>query len=179
MLQIDKKDCTVIGYVQKPHGIKGEVVVVLDDEFIETFDSAEYFFIEVEGGLVPYFISEEGLRNRNNESVIIKFDFVNSQTKAKELAECKLFVLNRELVETEYTEVYSELIGMKVIDKKAGEIGTISRIDDFSGNVVITVVYPRAEILIPLSDDIITEIDEKNKKIHLTCPEGLIDIYLE
>lgn len=179
MLQIDKKDCTAIGYVQKPHGIKGEVIVVIDDEFVDSFDSAEYFFVELDGGLVPFFISEEGLRYRNNESVIVKFDFVDSQDKAKELAGCKIFAFNRDLTEPEYPEIYSSLIGMKVFDKKSGELGKISRIDDFSGNVVITVANPRAEILIPLSENIITKIDEKNKKLFLTCPEGLIDIYLE
>ena len=177
MLQIDKKDCTSIGYVQKPHGLKGEVILVFEDEFADTFDSAEYFFIEVDGGLVPFFIGEEGLRYRNNESIIVKFDFVDSQDKAKELAGCKLFVFNRDLVEPELSENY--LIGMKVIDHNRGDIGKINRIDDFSGNVVITVAHPHAEILIPLSEDIITKIDEKNKKLFLTCPEGLIDIYLE
>ena len=179
MLQIDKKDFTTIGYIQKPHGIKGEVIVVFEDEFTDTFDSAEHFFVELDGGLVPFFISEEGLRYRNNESVIIKFDFVDSQEKAKELAGCKLFVSNSDLLEPEYTEIYSSLIGLNVIDKKSGDLGKISRIDDFSGNVVITVAHSQTEILIPLSENIITKIDEKNKKLFLTCPEGLIDIYLE
>lgn len=178
MLQIDKKNCTPVGFVQKPHGIKGEVIVIFDNEFGETIESAEYFFAEIDGGLVPFFISEEGLRFRNNESAIIKFDLVNSQVKAKELLGCKLFVFNDDIIETEVTEIDSELIGMMVIDNKSGEIGTISRIDDFSGNVVITVVHPRAEILIPLSDNIILNIDKENKKLFLDCPVGLIDIYL-
>lgn len=179
MHQIDKKDCTSIGYIQKPHGLKGEVVVIFEDEFADTFDSADYFFIEIDGGLVPFFIEEDGLRYRNNESIIIKFDFVDSQLKAKELAGCKIFVFNSDLIEPEYPEIYSGLIGMRVIDKKSGDIGTINRIDDFSGNVVITVSHPRTEILIPLSENIIMKIDETNRKLYLNCPEGLINIYLE
>lgn len=179
MLQIDKKDCTAIGYVQKPHGLKGEVIVIFEDEFLDTLDSADYFFIEVDGGLVPFFIGAEGLRYRNNESIIVKFDFVNSQGKAKELAGCKLFVFNSDLIEPEYPEIYTSLIGMNVIDNRKGDLGKIIRIDDFSGNVVITVAHSRAEILIPLSENIIKKIDDKNKKLYLTCPDGLIDIYLE
>jgi 16S rRNA processing protein RimM len=179
MLQIDKMDCSAIGYIQKPHGIKGEVVVVFDDGSSDAYDSLVYFFVELDGGLVPFFISDEGLRFRNNESVIVKFDFVDSQEKAKELAGCNLFVLNSDLIEPESPEIHSELIGMNVIDNKSGELGKIIRIDDFSGNVVITVAHPRAEILIPLSDDIITGIDDKKRKIFLTCPDGLIEIYLE
>lgn len=179
MHQLDKKDCTQVGYIQKPHGTKGEVIVVFEDEFIETIESAEYFFIEIDGGLVPFFISEEDLRYKNNESVIVKFDYVNSPSKAKELTGCNLFVFNRELGEQDYPVTYSSLIGMTVIDQSSGDLGKISRIDDFSGNVVITVMHSSAEILIPLSDHIIKGIDEMNKKLYLTCPEGLVDIYVE
>ena len=178
MLQLDKKDCIQVGYVQKPHGSKGEVTIFVEEEYSKILDSAEYLFIEIDGGLVPFFISQEGLRYKNNESVIVKFDYVNTSLKAKELTGCKLFVSNRNLGETEYPETYSHMIGMNLIDQIRGDLGKISRIDDFSGNVVITVLHPVAEILIPLSDQIITRIDEENKKLYVTCPEGLIDIYI-
>jgi len=172
MLQFDNKDCTAIGYIQKPHGINGEVIAVFEDEFEGRFESAaDFFFIEIDKGLVPFFI--------DNESVIIKFDNINSVLKAKELIGCKLFVFNSELSRQNYQKTYSGIIGMSVIDQIKGDVGKISRIDDYSGNVVITVMHSHAEILIPLSDQIITKIDERNKKLYLKCPEGLIDIYLE
>ena len=68
---------------------------------------------------------------------------------------------------------------MRAYDAKFGDIGLISRVDDFSGNLVINVDHPQAEILIPLSDEIITSIDNDNREIHLNCANGLIDIYLE
>jgi len=33
--------------------------------------------------------------------------------------------------------------------------------------------------LIPLSDEIITSIDEEKRELYLDCPTGLIEIYLE
>ena len=68
---------------------------------------------------------------------------------------------------------------MIAFDEKFGKIGMISRVDDFSGNMVITVDHPRAEIMIPLSDNVITSVDEEKREIYLSCPQGLIEIYLE
>ena len=73
----------------------------------------------------------------------------------------------------------SYLNDFTVIDRTKGEIGKISQIDDYAGNIVITVLYQSKEVLIPLSDSIIDEIDEPQKILRLDVPEGLIDLYLE
>jgi len=179
MIQIDKEMCTSVGFVLKPHGLKGEVIAAYESNFEHVFESAEYFFIEIEGGLVPFYFNEEGVKFRNNESVIIKFDYIDSQEKAKDISGCKLYVFTKDLTEPEAVQDLDHLVGINVVDKKSGKLGAITRIDDFSGNVVITVAHPKAEILIPLSDEIIQKIDQKKKILYLDCPEGLIDIYLE
>jgi 16S rRNA processing protein RimM len=92
---------------------------------------------------------------------------------------CKVFAFDHAIVDYEEQGTTSTLIGMRAFDTKFGDIGLIGRVDDFSGNLVITVIHPRAEILIPLSDEIITSIDEEKREIHLDCPNGLIEIYLE
>lgn len=176
---IIKDDCIEVGYVHKPHGIKGEVILVFIDGFKETFEEIDYLLVEVDGGLVPFFFGDDGFRPRNGESAICKFDFVDSQAKAKEITGCKVYLLDEWAIGSERREADSVLIGMRAFDAKSGDLGTVSRVDDFSGNLVITVDHPNAEILIPLSDGIITLIDEEKREIHLDCPNGLIEIYLE
>lgn len=179
MNQLNKDDCVEVGYIQKPHGLKGEVIVMFEKEFEETFEELEFLFVEVEGGLVPFSIEDEGLRFKTDESAICKLEFVDSLTKAKELVGSKVYVFDHEIVESEDQGVVSTLIGIRVYDEKFGDIGLISRVDDFSGNLVITVNHPRAEIMIPLSDNIIISIDDEKREMNLSCPNGLIEIYLE
>ena len=179
MNQINKDDCIAVGYIQKPHGLKGEVLLIFDKEFEGDFEELEFFFIEVDGGLVPFPIEDEGLRFKTDDCAICKFEFIDSLTKARELVGCKVYVFEHEIIEHEEPGVVSTLIGMRVFDEKFGDIGLISRVDDFSGNLVITVDHPRAEIMIPLSDNIITSVDNEKREIHLNCPNGLIEIYLE
>ena len=179
MNQFDKGDCTAVGYIQKPHGLKGDLILVFEKEFEESLEEIDLVLVEVDGGLVPFFIEDDGFRFKTDESAICKLELVDSLTKAKELVGCKVYIFDHEIVESEGQGVESTLIGMRSYDAKFGDIGLISRVDDFSGNLVITVDHPQAEILIPLSDEIITSVDNDNREIHLSCPNGLIDIYLE
>ena len=89
-----------------------------------------------------------------------------------------MYVFEDEVIEFEDMEESSTLIGMKAFDAKFGDIGLVSRIDDFSGNRVITVENQKSEIMIPFSDEIITMIDEEKREIHFNCPNGLIELYL-
>ena len=179
MSQINKDDCVAVGYIQKPHGLKGEVILIFDKEFEKTFEDLEFLLVEVDGGLVPFHIEDEGFRFKTDESAICKLEFVDSLSKAKELVGCKVYVSEHEAIENEDQGVESTLIGMRAFDEKFGDIGLISRVDDFSGNLVITVDHQRAEIMIPISDNIITSVDNEKREIHLNCPNGLIEIYLE
>jgi 16S rRNA processing protein RimM len=44
---------------------------------------------------------------------------------------------------------------------------------------VAVVPYKFKEIMFPLNDDLIVEIDEENGTLKVDLPEGLIDLYLE
>ena len=179
MDQISKSDCVEVGYIQKPHGLKGEVILAFEQEYGETFEDLTLILVDIDGGVVPFFIEDEGLRFKNDESAICKLSFIDSLTSAKELVGSKVFVFEHEVIESDDKGVASTLIGMIAFDAKFGEIGIISRVDDFSGNLVITVAHPGTEIMIPLSDEVISSIDEEKREIYLKCPNGLIEIYLE
>ena len=174
-----KENCIEAGYIQKPHGIRGEVILIYFEGIGETLENLEYVFIEISGGLVPFFYEPDGLRIRNDESAICKFDNVNSQEEAREIIGCKVFVAEEDFTENESEDIDSVLIGMNVIDNQYGDLGLISRVDDYSGNLVITVNHRKGEVLIPLSKEIIISFDENSRQIHLNCPKGLIEIYLE
>jgi 16S rRNA processing protein RimM len=179
MNRIEKNHCIEIGYIQKPHGLNGNVILIFNAEFKVTLEEIKYLLIEVEGGVVPFFIEEEGLRFRGDESAVCSLLFAGSLAKAKELSGCKVYVFDHEIVSIDDSGDTSSLIGMKVFDATFGEVGVITRTDDFSGNLVITVYRQNTEILIPLSGDTVNFVDEVKREIHMKCPDGLIQMYLE
>lgn len=73
---------------------------------------------------------------------------------------------------------YHEIIGYKVIDSRKGEIGQIKNVNDSGVQDLFEVDFNGREILIPIVDDWILEVNKDQKFIRLQTPEGLIELYL-
>jgi 16S rRNA processing protein RimM len=174
-----KQDFFTIGSIIKPHGLKGDVLVEVDEGFGEAIETSDYLLVEVDGGLVPFFISENGVNFRTDTTFCVSFDDLETAEKVKPYCGCKIY-LHKDVIREESDDVvYNELIGFNVFDSERGELGKIIQTDNFSGNIVLTIQHGASEILIPLSEDFIVLLDEKKNELHLECPEGLIDLYLE
>lgn len=176
METIPKNNCVKVGFVQKPHGIHGELVIRFQEEYYETLEECPTLFLEIDNLLVPYFIAEQGLRFKSGESVITLLDWVDSDKKAKNLCGLSVYVDQKDLIESELEMSAHALIGYTLIDEDLGVIGEITEVNDYSGNVLLSVEYQGKEALIPLNEDLIVSIDEDTREIVLSIPEGLFDL---
>jgi 16S rRNA processing protein RimM len=176
METIPKSNCVKVGFIQKPHGIHGELVIRFQEEYYETLEECPTLFLEIDQLLVPYFIAEQGLRFKSGESVITQFDWIDTDKKAKDLCGLSVFVDQNDVVESELEMSSHALIGYTLIDEELGVIGEISEVHDYSGNVLLSVEYQGKEALIPLNEDLIVSIDEDSREIVLSIPDGLFDL---
>ena len=78
-----------------------------------------------------------------------------------------------------HSDVGSEVIGFTILDSEHGDIGIIESVNDSASQVLFEVKKGNKELLIPVTDDIITKVDRKSKTVHVTTPEGLVQLYLE
>ena len=74
---------------------------------------------------------------------------------------------------------FHEVIGFIIKDKNYGNVGTITSINDASSQALFEVEGNGKQILIPINDEFIVEVNRKNKTILVETPEGLIDLYIE
>jgi 16S rRNA processing protein RimM len=74
---------------------------------------------------------------------------------------------------------FSDLEGFTAHDEKLGELGVILSVQEFPQQFVATVNYQNKEILFPLNEDFIVEIDEEEQLLYLDLPDGLLDVYLD
>lgn len=176
METIPKSKCIKIGYIQKPHGIHGELVIRFDEEFYETLEECPTLFLEIDDLLVPYFISEEGLRFKSGESVIVNLDWVDSDKKAKDLCGLSVYVDHKDVVELDDELSPHVLIGFMLFDESLGQIGVINDVYDYSGNLLLSVDYQGNEALVPLNEDLIVRFDEDLREIVLRIPDGLFNL---
>ena len=178
MVPIDKNDYFPIGFIVKPHGLKGDMILEIEEGFEDVLSESDYLLVEVEGGLVPFFVTEEGVNFRTSTSLTLAFDDLDSAEKVRPFCGCKIY-LHKDVNQEQVTSAeFNELLGFTVFDKGKGELGKIVRVDDFSGNVVLTIQHDANEILIPLSEELILQFKADKNEIHLDCPEGLIELYI-
>ena len=71
----------------------------------------------------------------------------------------------QEIIVKEKENNEPELEGFVLFDKEKGEIGEILKVDDFSGNVVLSVLYNHEEIMVPFHEDLIISIQHPQKII--------------
>jgi 16S rRNA processing protein RimM len=73
----------------------------------------------------------------------------------------------------------TDLKGFFVHEKTYGELGEILEINEFPQQFIATLNYQSKEIMFPLNDDFIVEIDKKANVLRIDLPEGLLDVYLK
>ena len=171
------EDCFYIGSITKTKGLKGEVQVYF--EYDEPADlPLDSVFAEINNKLVPFFISTYKLQN--NQTGNFYFDDIDTIEKAQLLIRKKLFLPNNlKPVRDDDEFLITDLKGFIVHDETAGELGEIIEIHEYPQQFVAVVSYQFKEIMFPLNDDLIVEIDEENGILKVDLPEGLIDLYLE
>lgn len=176
METIPKSNCQKVGFIHKPHGIHGELVIRFQEEYYETLEEYPTLFLEIDNLLVPYFISEDGLRFKSGESVITRLDWVDSDKKAKDLCGLSVYVNEEDVMEMEGEMTSHELVGFQLFDETLGPIGEIDDVHDYAGNLLLSVEYQGKEVLIPLNEDLIVRVDEELREIELRIPEGLFEL---
>lgn len=163
-----------IGYISKTHGLKGHIILRLNELINIDEEAIKSIFLDINGSQVPYFIEE---CRPNNTGYIVKLETIDTVDTSKKLIGKKAFALSDFILEND--ESLKEFIGYAIIDSKLGNIGNIADVDEKTDNAIIKVIHPSGvEIILPFNDDFIIEIDDDLKTIEFNAPEGLIEMYL-
>lgn len=171
-----------IGRIGKPHGVKGEMNFMFDDDVFDTTDS-DYIIIETEGILVPFFFEE--YRFRNDNTAIIKLEGIDTQEQAREFTNCVVYFerSKAENAEDETSSLLSpqknrQIVGFTIVDAQTGKsIGTVKDIDDSTINVLLIIEdKDHQQMLIPANEDLIEGIDLQRQTITMRLPDGLLTL---
>ncbi len=165
-----------IGFTKKTHGIRGEIKVVIEEQFEDVFLEQERVFLDIRGSKQPFFIEHV----RGGGELIVQFQDVRQREDALPLQSRGLYLPASELPqETVYPiaeGVYWELNGFSLIDQTAGAIGVIEEILELPQQEMAQVRYQGKAVLIPLNDQFIRSVDKPGKRVFVDLPEGLLSL---
>jgi len=175
---VKKEDCFYLGKIVSKYSFKGEVLIKLDTDEPEAYENMESVFVALGNQLVPFFITQCRLHKSN--LLRVRFEDVNTETDADRIMGAELFLPLSLLPKLEGDRFYyHEIIGFAVIDKVHGPIGTVTAVNDTTSQALLEVEKDGKQLLIPITDEILTQVDREQKSLQVHCPEGLVDLYLE
>jgi 16S rRNA processing protein RimM len=174
---IDLSDCLILGTIAKVHGIKGQVVLRLNNFSFDDIIKMETVFIEIDGLPVPFFISEYS--EKNNDTIILTFEGITNEKKTLELVGCRVFINanNLNVADLKPLDQIEIVLGYEVFDLKHEKLGVVKEIVNLQQNPLFSIMNGKKEYLIPIQPEFIIKIDTTKKQIILDPPSGLIDLF--
>ena len=158
-----------IGQVLKSNGRDGELLVSFSGIAPEEIDLEEPVFIEFDGLPVPFYF--EAFSQRGNTRALVRLTGVHDLTDADELAGAVLYA-----EDDLYEDEEEDLTGWTVLDADGMKAGVVSAHEDIPGNPCIWVETGHGECLLPLHEELILDVDAKEKTLRMEIPEGLLDL---
>ncbi len=173
-----KEDCFYLGKIVKKYSFKGEVLAKLDTDEPGLYENLDAIFVQHRNTLIPFFIEQSQLHK--SDLLRIKFEDVDTEEDADSLIKSELYLPLALLPKLEGNKFYfHEVIGFTISDVNFGVVGTITAINDSTAQALFEVDRDGLEILIPMNDEFIKEVNRVTKTIVVDTPTGLIDLYLE
>jgi len=175
---MQKEDCFYLGKIVSKYSFKGEVLVKLDTDSPADYENMESVLVSLGNSLVPFFINK--CRLHKSDLLRIDFEEVKTESDADRIMGNALYLPLTMLPKLTGNKFYfHEIIGFSVLDSVQGNIGIIQSVNDTTAQALFEILKEDKELLIPITDQIITKVDRENKTIEVTTPEGLVALYLE
>lgn len=186
----------VVGQIGKPHGIRGEVsVVVRTDEPEERFTAGSVFTTEVPRDRrvhagpagssvpgarfeVPKQLTLESIRWHQGRGIAV-FEGIHDRNVAEAMRGVFLQVDSSELTPPDDPDEFHDhqLVGLRVESADGTALGTVDRIDHApSSDLIVLKKAGGGTALIPFVTAMVPTVDVAGGRIVVDLPEGLLDL---
>jgi 16S rRNA processing protein RimM len=164
----------LIGYVTKPHGIRGEVKVEPVTPDPDRFNQLDKVHLRLKDSTRTYSIKKVRVSDR---FVYIKFAGVNSRNDAELLRNAEVLIEEKDLIQPAQDEFFiHDLIGCQVVSEDKEHIGVLEDVVQVTSNDVYVVKKgDGTELLIPATKEVVKQVDIRQKIIVIHVLEGLFD----
>jgi 16S rRNA processing protein RimM len=165
----------LVGRIARPHGLRGQVVVNPETDFVEErFRPGERLWTWTGGREAALTIASARVQNGRP---VIAFEGMSRLEDVEALAGLELRVPEDTLRSLEPGRYYEhQLVGCIVETVGGIVLGPVVRVEGGPGGSRLAVDRTGEEVLIPLAVEICVDIDVAAGRIRVEAPEGLLDL---
>ena len=148
---------------------------MVENQFKNYLVVGTYIFFDVNGSKVPFQIMdvEEG------SHFVISLEDVVNKNDSDYLSGLDLWI-PIDVVKPKHLRSPKNIPGKwheyQIHDHQTDSIYKIDRVEEYPQQMMAVIQLKEKEILIPLSDQLISSIDKETKMIHMDLPEGLLEL---
>lgn len=163
-----------IGKLVSAFGVNGELI--LEHSLGKTsLKGIEAIFIEErKESFLPYFVQSSRIKSENE--VYLQLESVASRETARKLVQKEVWFNAADFKKYASKSAPISFLGFHLISR-GEDIGEIDEIIEQPHQVLCKIYRNGKEVLIPLHQESLQQIDNKAKKIFVILPDGLLDIY--
>ena len=163
-----------VGKIINTHGLRGDVKIVTWTDYPEDFEEIERVYIRRKTGDEVLNITNVKYQKNN---IIVKFKEIADINEAEKYKNLVVYADREDLPELEEGAHYiADLIGLMVVDEDGEVIGELVDVFNTGANDIYDVKRAgKKNLLLPVIDEVVKDIDLENKKITVHVMEGLDD----
>lgn len=164
-----------VGKIVNTHGLRGEVKVVPWTDYPEVFEDIETVYIKKKTEYERLDIA--GLKYQKN-NLIVRFSQLKDINEAEKYKNQVLYAERDALGELPEGVYYiADLIGLEVVKEDGEKVGVINDVFNTGSSDIYDVKREgKKNMLIPVIDDVVIDIDIENGKVTVRMMEGLEDL---
>ncbi len=164
-----------IGKLVATHGVQGDLILAHITGKAGWLKVGDVLFVALrKGSNIPHFVSK--IRRENEEEIILHLEDTDTPESARMLVGKDAFVAEQVLA-TVSQDSPLLWIGFEAIDEKEGSLGPVDDVYQTAQQWLATVHIQGKEVLLPLVDQTLKKIDIPNRKLYLSLPHGLLEVY--
>lgn len=164
-----------IGKFVASHGLTGELVLQHSLGKKTSLKGLEAIFIEeTKDNFLPYFIEKTTIKS--NTEIYLKLEGTDTRESARKLTPKEAWLEEKDFNHFAAKSSPISLLGFNIIDE-GNDLGEIIEVIEQPHQVLCLIIYKDKEALIPVHEATLEKVDKKNRKVYVTLPEGLLDIY--
>lgn len=161
-----------IGYLRRPHGVMGEVIMDLHTDFPDRIKSGRKVYIGEK-----YEAFTIGSARTHGNGLLVKLRGFDAPETAGRFRNQWVYVKSSEVPALPEGKHYKhELIGLTVMADDGGKLGTLNEVLETGANDVYVVQKENGkEVLLPAIPDVVLEIDMEDRVMKVHLLDGLLD----